>query len=32
MEIKPEKLHQRVPLVMGSRNEVETVNAYYKKT
>jgi fructose-1,6-bisphosphatase I len=31
MEIKPEKLHQRVPLVMGSRNEVETVNAYYKK-
>lgn len=31
MEIKPEALHQREPVVMGSRNEVETVGAYYKR-
>lgn len=31
MEIEPQGLHQRVPVVMGSRNEVETAGAYYRK-
>lgn len=29
MEIKPHKLHQRVPVIMGSKNEVERVVAYH---
>lgn len=29
MDIKPEKIHQRVPLVLGSKNEVERVIRYF---
>lgn len=29
MEVKPEALHQRVPLIMGSRNEVERIERYH---
>jgi fructose-1,6-bisphosphatase I / sedoheptulose-1,7-bisphosphatase len=29
MEVKPEKLHQRVPLILGSRNEVERIERYH---
>jgi fructose-1,6-bisphosphatase I / sedoheptulose-1,7-bisphosphatase len=29
MEIKPDELHQRVPLIMGSRNEVERIERYH---
>lgn len=31
MDIQPEDPHQRVPVVMGSSNEVETVVSYYKR-
>lgn len=31
MDIQPEMPHQRVPVVMGSRNEVETVTSYYER-
>jgi len=30
MEIKPDGLHQRVPVILGSRNEVERVISYHK--
>jgi len=30
MEIKPHKLHQRVPVIMGSKNEVEKVVSYHQ--
>jgi fructose-1,6-bisphosphatase I len=29
MDIRPQDLHQRVPVIMGSRNEVETVGRYH---
>jgi fructose-1,6-bisphosphatase I/sedoheptulose-1,7-bisphosphatase len=29
MEVKPETLHQRVPLILGSRNEVERIERYH---
>lgn len=29
LEVQPEQLHQRVPVVLGSRNEVERVASYY---
>ena len=29
MEVKPESLHQRVALIMGSRNEVERIERYH---
>ncbi len=29
MEMKPTELHQRVPLIFGSKNEVERVTAYH---
>jgi fructose-1,6-bisphosphatase I / sedoheptulose-1,7-bisphosphatase len=29
MEVVPEALHQRVPLIMGSRNEVERIERYH---
>jgi fructose-1,6-bisphosphatase I / sedoheptulose-1,7-bisphosphatase len=29
MEVKPESLHQRVPLILGSRNEVERIERYH---
>ena len=31
MKLKPEKLHQRVPVIMGSKNEVEQVVKYHKE-
>ncbi|MEW5902769.1 MAG: class 1 fructose-bisphosphatase [Pseudomonadota bacterium] len=30
MEIQPEGLHQRVPVILGSKNEVERVVSYHK--
>ena len=29
MEVKPESLHQRVALILGSRNEVERIERYH---
>ncbi len=29
LEIQPEELHQRVPVILGSRNEVERVTGYH---
>ena len=29
MEVKPEAMHQRVPLILGSRNEVERIERYH---
>jgi len=29
MEVTPESLHQRMPLIMGSRNEVERIERYH---
>ncbi len=31
MDIQPHELHQRVPVILGSRNEVERVVSYYKE-
>lgn len=31
MEIQPDGLHQRVPVVLGSRKEVERVIAYHQE-
>jgi fructose-1,6-bisphosphatase I len=31
MDIQPEDLHQRVPVILGSKNEVERVVAYHKE-
>lgn len=31
MEVKPHDLHQRVPVILGSRNEVQRVADYYKE-
>jgi fructose-1,6-bisphosphatase I len=31
LEIQPEDLHQRVPVILGSRNEVETVVSYHRQ-
>lgn len=31
MEIEPDSLHQRVPVIMGSKNEVERVVSYHDK-
>ncbi len=31
MEIQPRELHQRVPVILGSKNEVERVVSYYKE-
>lgn len=32
MELKPTGLHQRVPVILGSRNEVERVVAYHRES
>lgn len=32
MDIQPESVHQRVPVVLGSKNEVERIISYHKKT
>ena len=29
LDLQPEKLHQRVPVILGSRNEVERVTSYH---
>ena len=31
MEVQPERLHQRVPVIMGSKNEVEHVVSYHQE-
>ncbi len=31
MDIKPKALHQRVPVILGSKNEVERVVAYHNE-
>jgi fructose-1,6-bisphosphatase I len=31
MEIKPDGLHQRVPVILGSKNEVDRVVNYHKE-
>ena len=31
LDIKPHKLHQRVPVIMGSKNEVERVVGYHRE-
>lgn len=31
MEIQPKELHQRVPVILGSKNEVERVVSYHKE-
>jgi len=31
MDMQPEDLHQRVPVILGSKNEVEKVVAYHKE-
>jgi len=30
MEVKPSTLHQRMPIILGSKNEVDLVVAYHK--
>jgi fructose-1,6-bisphosphatase I len=30
MEIKPNDVHQRVPVILGSKNEVERLGFYYE--
>ena len=30
MEVKPDSLHQRVPLIFGSRNEVDRIEQYHR--
>lgn len=30
MELQPESLHQRVPVILGSRNEVELIQGYHE--
>jgi len=32
LEIQPETLHQRVPVIMGSRAEVERVVSYHQQS
>jgi fructose-1,6-bisphosphatase I len=29
LDIAPEKLHQRVPVILGSKNEVDRVTGYH---
>ncbi|WP_295389217.1 class 1 fructose-bisphosphatase [uncultured Thiodictyon sp.] len=31
MELQPQSLHQRVPVILGSRNEVERILAYHRE-
>jgi fructose-1,6-bisphosphatase I / sedoheptulose-1,7-bisphosphatase len=30
LEIAPEEIHQRVPVILGSRNEVERIERYHQ--
>ena len=29
LDVQPEKLHQRVPVILGSKNEVERITGYH---
>lgn len=31
MEVQPDSLHQRVPVILGSRNEVERILSYHRE-
>ncbi|MDP2228552.1 MAG: fructose-bisphosphatase class I, partial [Moraxellaceae bacterium] len=31
LDIEPEKLHQRVPVILGSKNEVERATRYHRE-
>jgi fructose-1,6-bisphosphatase I len=31
MEINPTHIHQRVPVILGSKNEVERIVAYHRE-
>ena len=31
MDVRPEKLHERVPVFMGSKEEVERITKYHKE-
>jgi fructose-1,6-bisphosphatase I len=31
MDLQPESLHQRVPVILGSRNEVERIQGYHNE-
>jgi fructose-1,6-bisphosphatase I len=31
LDVKPAGLHQRVPVILGSKNEVERVTAYHRE-
>ena len=31
MDVRPEKLHERVPVFMGSKQEVERITKYHKE-
>ena len=31
LDIQPDSLHQRVPLILGSKNEVERIIAYHRE-
>jgi fructose-1,6-bisphosphatase len=31
LELKPESIHQRVPVILGSRNEVERLEQYHRE-
>jgi fructose-1,6-bisphosphatase I len=31
LEVQPEKLHQRVSVILGSKNEVERVTGYHRE-
>lgn len=32
LDVVPEKLHQRVPVFLGSKNEVDRITRYHKET
>lgn len=31
MDVQPENIHQRIPVVVGSRNEVERIEKYHRE-
>ena len=31
LDLQPEKLHQRIAVILGSKNEVERVTSYHRK-
>ncbi len=32
LDVQPASLHQRVPLILGSKNEVERIERYHRET